>query len=82
MADRKKDHQKQYEVLYGPPPIDRHSYQGREPVVYGPPPIEFDSYQKPRPTVYGPPPMQKKLSCLFVVLIIAIVLGLIIAWLL
>lgn len=64
MADKKTDYQKQYGVVYGPPPI------------------EFDSYQRPLPTVYGPPPIQKKLSCLFVVLIIAIILGLIIAWLL
>jgi hypothetical protein len=78
-----KDYERDMQgCVYGPPPIDRHSYQEPEPAVYGPPPIELESYQRPQPTVYGPPPTQKQRSCLFVVLILVIISGIILAWLL
>ena len=34
----KRDHQRPFETVYGPPPIDLDSYQKPQPTIYGPPP--------------------------------------------
>ena len=41
---KSKDHQRQHETLYGPPPIEFDSYQKPHPTIYGPPPKKKFSY--------------------------------------